>query len=90
MPASKRTDLLVADVSLPDVNGLELHRQLSNSFGRNLGVLFMSAFSGAELLRFHGIPLSDIHFLAKPFSAADLLKRVERLLSTPVPLSIAS
>ena len=83
-------DLLVADVSLPDVNGIELHRQLSNRFGSRLGVLFISAYSGAELLRFHGITLSDIHFLAKPFSAADLLHRVEMLLSNPVPLSIAS
>ena len=82
--------LLVADVSLPDVNGLELHRQLSKNFGRNIGVLFISAYSGAELLRFHGIPLSDIHFLAKPFTANDLLDRVQRLLTSPVPLSIAS
>jgi DNA-binding response OmpR family regulator len=83
-------DVLVCDVSLPDVNGLEVHRELAKILGRELNVLFISAYSGAEVLRFHGIALSDVHFLAKPFSARELTERVERLLTNPVPLLMAS
>ena len=83
-------DLLVTDIALPQVNGVELYRRISVMCGVYLNVLFISAYSGAEILKRYGIPLSDIHFLAKPFSAEALLSRVQSLLETPVPLRLAS
>jgi DNA-binding response OmpR family regulator len=39
-------------------------------------VLLISGYTGAELLPFYGVHLTDIHFLQKPFRLADLLQRV--------------
>ena len=83
-------DLLVTDVALPEVNGIELYRKLANMTGVWMNVLFISAYSGAEVLKFYGLPLSDVHFLAKPFSAQALLERVGSLIESPVPLRLAS
>jgi CheY-like chemotaxis protein len=83
-------DLLLTDVALPEVNGIELYRKFSNMTGVWMNVLFISAYSGAEVLRFYGLPMSDVHFLAKPFSAEDLLRRVGSLIERPVPLPLAS
>ena len=83
-------DLLVSDIALPEVNGIELYQRLSNVSGVYLNVLFISAYSGAEVLKFYGLPISDVHFLAKPFSAHDLLERVAALIESPVPLRLAS
>src|SRR5215203_4082469 len=83
-------DLLVSDIALPKVNGIELYRKLSTMTGVWLNVLFISAYSGAEILRFYNLPMSDVHFLPKPFSAEDLLRRVGSLIERPVPLPLAS
>jgi CheY-like chemotaxis protein len=83
-------DLLLTDVALPEVNGIELYRKFSEMTGVWMNVLFISAYSGAEILRFYGLPISDVHFLAKPFSAEALLQRVASLIERPIPLPIAS
>ena len=83
-------DLLVTDVALPEVNGIELYRKLSHMTGVWMNVLFISAYSGAEVLKFYGLPMSDVHFLSKPFSAQALLNRVGSLIEAPVPLRLAS
>ena len=83
-------DLLIADIALPEVNGIELYRRLSHMMGVWLNVLFISAYSGAEVLKFYGLPMSDVHFLAKPFSASELMSRVGSLIEKPVPLPLAS
>lgn len=68
-------DLLVTDVALPEINGIELYRKVSKLTGVWMNVLFISAYSGSEVLKFYGLPLSDVHFLEKPFSAQELLGR---------------
>lgn len=73
-------DLLVLDVSLPGTSGVELAK-LFVSERPGLKALFMSGWAGAELLRRHGIPQSNGHFLAKPFRPADLLARVRAVLA---------
>ena len=83
-------DLLITDIALPEVNGIELYRKFSNMTGIWLNVLFISAYSGAEILRFYGLPMSDVHFLAKPFTAEDLMNRVGSLIERPIPLPLAS
>ncbi|HYP05667.1 MAG TPA: response regulator [Bryobacteraceae bacterium] len=83
-------DLLITDIALPEVNGIELYRKFSHMTGVWMNVLFISAYSGAEILQFYGLPLSDVHFLAKPFSAEELRSRVKSLIDSPVPLRLAS
>ena len=79
-------DMLLIDVSLPGKNGFMLASAL-REIDPNLKLLFMSAPVGAEWTRYHGVPVTDVHFLPKPFNAAELLDRVKYVLSWTGPLS---
>ena len=80
--ASGQIDLLVTDVALPGKNGVDLFDELCSLCRSNLKVLFISAYSGSELLRSHGVPMTDLHFLPKPFSAEELSRRVCKVLDS--------
>ena len=83
-------DLLVSDIALPGVNGVELYRKLSQMVGVWVNVLFISAHSGAEVLKFYGLPMSDVHFMAKPLNNEQFLNRVRSLIGKPVTFRLAS
>jgi DNA-binding response OmpR family regulator len=72
--------LLIADVSLEDGNGCDLALALWKR-KPDLRVLFVSGHVGAEVCRFYGLAVTDLHFLRKPFAARDLLARVQQVLS---------
>lgn len=72
-------DLLVADVSLPGNNGCELASAARKRYPR-LKVLFVSGHTGAEICKFYGFPVSDRHFLGKPFEAPAFRDRVREVL----------
>ena len=78
----RHIDLLIADVALPDGTGWDLARQFLSA-QPDLKVLFISGYTGAELIRQYGIPLDDIHFLGKPFSPKELRERVRVVLESP-------
>jgi len=74
--ASKRdVDLLLADVSLPGVNGPELYDRLRDRF-ENLRVLFTSGFVDEEV--FHA-ELPGFAFIQKPFTPHELLLSVRAM-----------
>jgi DNA-binding response OmpR family regulator len=83
-------DFLLTDIALPGMNGVELHQTLCEQMPALCNVLFISARSGSELLRFYGLAISDPHFLSKPFSAKQLVNRVHQLLETREPLHIVA
>jgi PAS domain S-box-containing protein len=66
-------DLVVTDVEMPDGSGLELAAQL-HAMHPGIRVLFMSGHSE----RFHP---GDGDFIQKPFSPAELIDRIEGVLS---------
>jgi DNA-binding response OmpR family regulator len=72
-------DLLVADISLPDGNGCDLAMQIRD-LQPDVRVLFISGHVGAEVCRFYGLDVTDLHFLRKPFTAKQLLGSVRRVL----------
>jgi two-component system cell cycle sensor histidine kinase/response regulator CckA len=65
-------ELVVADVCMPGMNGLELAKQLRQSHPA-LPVLFMAGAISGKL-----VPALSGPFLQKPFSEADLLEEVRR------------
>jgi DNA-binding response OmpR family regulator len=71
-------DLLVLDVMLPGMNGLELLRRLRQS-GFDKPVLLLSA-RGAEADRVAGLELGADDYVVKPFSLRELSARVAALL----------
>jgi CheY-like chemotaxis protein len=72
-------DLLVADVILPDGNGLDLARELSGRWP-SAGVLFITGYTGEHLQAIGALP-QDVHLLPKPFTAETLLVRVREGLA---------
>jgi two-component system, cell cycle sensor histidine kinase and response regulator CckA len=74
-------ELALLDIALPGANGIELAKRLL-TISPTLQVLFMSAQSGAAVLRYQGIDVTDEHFLPKPFDRTTLLKRVRSILKS--------
>jgi DNA-binding response OmpR family regulator len=79
-------DLAMIDVSLPGRNGYELSKALL-AIEPHLKALFVSGHAGAELCRFFGLQITDVHFLRKPVDPAELLGRVKFVLALADPLA---
>jgi len=77
-------DLLIADLSLPDGNGCELALTMQQE-NPDLRVLFVSGHVGAEVCRFYGLDVTDLHFLSKPFQPAELVNSVRRVFAASMP-----
>ena len=71
-------DLLLLDVVLPGKNGFEILRDLRGSHPQ-LPVIMLTA-RGAEEDRVRGLKLGADDYVVKPFSATELLARVEAVL----------
>ena len=75
---SARFDLIVLDLRLPRLGGLEVCREL-RAAGRTVPVMMLTARAG-ELDRVHGLDVGADDYLTKPFSALELRARVRALL----------
>jgi two-component system chemotaxis response regulator CheY len=77
-------DLIVTDINMPDINGLELVSfAKSNSAYRSIPLIIVST-EGAEKDRARGIELGADAYLVKPFDAENLREVVVDLLSRGV------
>jgi two-component system OmpR family response regulator len=75
---SRSFDLLVVDVSMPEVDGFELVRRLRRH-DQHTPVLFVSARSD-EIDRILGLELGGDDYVTKPFSTRELVTRVKVIL----------
>jgi DNA-binding response OmpR family regulator len=74
-------DLIVLDVMLPKMNGLEVLQALRRE-GRMMPIIILSARTG-EMDKVTGLELGAEDYVAKPFSLAELLARVRAALRRP-------
>jgi two-component system, cell cycle sensor histidine kinase and response regulator CckA len=73
----RRVDLVISDLIMPGMNGLELRRAVEERHPR-VRFLLTSAYGGAAL---SSTPLPEsLEFLPKPFSAHELLTKVRAVL----------
>ncbi len=72
-------DLIVLDIRLPGVSGLEVLRHLRALKGGGFPVILLSA-KGEEADRLLGLRLGADDYVVKPFSAAELVARVTAVL----------
>lgn len=79
----RELDLLVTDVVMPGLSGLDLAQRLQRRSPR-LRILFMSGYADSPLLR-AGLAQGGAAFLQKPFSADALERRVRELLDGTPP-----
>jgi DNA-binding response OmpR family regulator len=71
-------DLVVLDLSLPKVDGMEVCRRLRAS-GSSTGILILTARSGLDD-RVSGLDMGADDYLVKPFHFPELLARVRAIL----------
>jgi two-component system catabolic regulation response regulator CreB len=82
-------DLVLLDIGLPDINGLEVFKRLRERDAQ-VPVIFLTARSD-EIDRVVGLELGADDYVAKPFSPRELVARVRTILrraqrpAAPVP-----
>ena len=77
--ASSRPDLVVLDLMLPGVDGLEVMRRLRDHNRERIAVILLTA-KGEEADRIIGLRLGADDYVVKPFSPAELVARVDAVL----------
>jgi two-component system OmpR family response regulator len=78
LAAQSRPDLIVLDVMLPDVDGIEVTRRL-RSDGIRVPVLFLTAKDATED-KVTGLTVGGDDYVTKPFSLAEVVARVRAIL----------
>lgn len=76
-------DLVLLDIHLPDMNGLDLLQEL-RTIKPELDVLVISAAREMDTVR-RALRGGIVHYLMKPFSRADLSERLEHYQNTIAP-----
>jgi len=74
-----RPDLLILDVMLPEIDGLEILRRLRAGSDSKVPVILLTA-RGQEIDRIYGLELGADDYVVKPFSPAELTARVKAIL----------
>ncbi len=79
-------DLMILDINMPRLDGLELCRRLRASGGAlaNLPVLFLSS-RAEDIDRIVGIEIGGDDYVVKPFSPREVVARVGAILKRGVP-----
>jgi DNA-binding response OmpR family regulator len=80
-----RPDLVVLDLMLPGIDGLEVMRQLHERPGPRVAVILLTA-RGEESDRLVGLRHGADDYVVKPFSPAELVARVDAVLRRVSPL----
>jgi two-component system OmpR family response regulator len=73
-----RPELIVLDVMLPDLDGFEVQRKLSDR-GRRIPVLFLTARDATED-KVRGLTVGGDDYVTKPFSLEELVARIRAIL----------
>ncbi|WP_372790690.1 response regulator [Paraconexibacter sp.] len=77
--ASDRPDLVVLDLMLPGIDGLEVMRRIREQDRRRTPIILLTA-KGEEHDRIVGLRLGADDYVVKPFSPAELVARVDAVL----------
>ncbi|HVD86611.1 MAG TPA: response regulator transcription factor [Solirubrobacterales bacterium] len=79
-----RPDLVVLDVMLPGIDGIEVMRRLQERPGRRTAVILLTA-RGEESDRLVGLRHGADDYVVKPFSPAELVARVDAVMRRVSP-----
>jgi DNA-binding response OmpR family regulator len=77
--AGQRPDVVVLDLMLPDIDGLEVMRRLRQADRGRTAIILLTA-RGEESDRVVGLRLGADDYVVKPFSPAELVARVDAVL----------
>jgi DNA-binding response OmpR family regulator len=80
----RRPDLVVLDLMLPGLDGIEVMRRLHERPGKRVAVILLTA-RGEESDRLVGLRHGADDYVVKPFSPAELVARVEAVMRRVSP-----
>jgi len=78
LAASENPALIVLDLMLPDIDGIEVLKRL-NSAGAKVPIIFLTAKDATED-KVHGLTIGGDDYVTKPFSIEELMARVRVVL----------
>ncbi|HET8976774.1 MAG TPA: response regulator transcription factor [Solirubrobacteraceae bacterium] len=81
---SRRPDLVVLDIMMPGIDGLEVMRRLRQGERDPMGVILLTARS-EEADRIVGLRLGADDYVVKPFSPRELVARVDAVMRRVEP-----
>ena len=76
-------DLLVTDINMPEMDGIELVREARRRRSRDELPIVIITAKGEEQARTEGMALGANDYILKPISSRDLLDAASRLLIAP-------
>jgi len=80
---SERPDLILLDINLPDLSGLEVCRKLkSNDMTRDIPVLILSAMGQQHDVE-KGLKAGAADYVTKPFKVKELRDQIRQILESP-------
>jgi two-component system chemotaxis response regulator CheY len=74
-------DLVITDINMPDINGLELVQFIRKSDRHRSTAIIIISTQSSEKDRQRGLSLGADEYLAKPLGADELISTVDRLLT---------
>ena len=74
---SEEPDVVILDLGLPDMNGLEVCRKIRET--SEVPILILTA-RGGELNKVQGLEMGADDYITKPFSHLELLARIKAVL----------
>ncbi len=76
----EKVDMVITDINMPDINGLELVSFIKNNPSYKTLPLLIISTEGSERDRQKGLTLGADGYLVKPFAPGDLQAFVQRFL----------
>jgi len=76
---SAKPDLVVLDLGLPDLDGLDVTRELRHAYASSTPIIMLTA-RGEETDKLVGLELGADDYVTKPFSPKELVARVRAVL----------
>jgi len=77
---NEQIDLILLDLHMPGINGLDLLRTLKKEVKKEIPVIIVTAYSSQEI-RNESMELGAKDFISKPFSVESLEKSIKKILS---------
>ena len=81
----ERFDLIITDINMPDINGLELIRFIRDSAVHAKVPLLIISTDGTARDRDRGLALGANGYLVKPFPPEQLIETARNIINTGVP-----
>jgi DNA-binding response OmpR family regulator len=79
LACNKEYDIIVLDVILPNINGLEICRKIRERHGYSVPVMMLTALGASDDI-INGLNTGADDYLVKPFKFKELLARINALL----------